>query len=53
VRTAPKPSPNTRVVEWLRRNERSIAVDPIVLGEVQFGILLLARGSQRSEHVAA
>lgn len=39
---ATKPDPDPRVVEWLRRNERSIVVDPIVLGEVRFGILLLA-----------
>jgi hypothetical protein len=46
---ATKPNPDSRVVEWLRRNERSIAVDPIVLGEVRFGILLLARGARRAE----
>jgi toxin FitB len=45
---ATKPDPDSRVVEWLRRNERSIAVDPVVLGEIRFGILLLARGSRRS-----
>lgn len=46
---ATKPDPDPRVVEWLRRNERSIVVDPIVLGEVRFGILLLARGTRRAE----
>lgn len=46
---ATKPDPDPRVVEWLRRNERSIVVDPIVLGEVRFGILLLARGARRTE----
>ena len=46
---ATKPNPDPRVVEWLRRNERSIVVDPIVLGEVRFGILLLARGARRAE----
>ncbi len=46
---ATKPNPDPRVVEWLRRNERSIVVDPIVLGEVRFGILLLARGTRRAE----
>jgi hypothetical protein len=46
---ATKPSPNPRIVEWLRRNERSIVVDPIILGEVRFGILLLARGARRAE----
>jgi hypothetical protein len=46
---ATKPDPDPNVVEWLRRNERSIVVDPIVLGEVRFGILLLARGARRTE----
>lgn len=46
---ATKPDPDPRVVEWLRRNERSVAVDPIVLGEVRFGILLLSRGKRRTE----
>jgi toxin FitB len=46
---ATKPEPNPRVVEWLRRNERSIVVDPVILGEVRFGILLLARGARRSK----
>ena len=43
-----KPAPDSRVVEWLRRNEREIAVDPIILGEVRFGILLLPRGNKRA-----
>jgi predicted nucleic acid-binding protein len=46
---ATKPDPDPSVVEWLRRNERSIVVDPIVLGEVRFGILLLARGARRAK----
>jgi toxin FitB len=46
---ATKPDADPRVVEWLRRNERSIVVDPVVLGEVRFGILLLARGARRAE----
>lgn len=45
---ATKPDPEPRVVEWLRRNERALTVDPIILGEVRFGILLLARGARRS-----
>lgn len=45
---ATKPDPDERVVEWLRRSESEIAVDPIVLGEVRFGILLLPRGRRRS-----
>ncbi|MEO5816310.1 MAG: PIN domain-containing protein [Gemmatimonadaceae bacterium] len=44
-----KPKPNLRVVEWLRRNEGEIAVDPIILGEVRFGILLLPKGRRRAK----
>jgi predicted nucleic acid-binding protein len=43
-----RPSPDANVVEWLRRSEREIAVDPIILGEVRFGILLLPKGRRRS-----
>jgi len=43
-----KPFPNVRVLEWLRTNEREIVVDPVVLGEIRFGILLLPRGKRRS-----
>jgi len=43
-----KPVPDARVVEWLRRNERDLAVDPFILGEVRFGILLLPRGKRRT-----
>ena len=43
-----KPAPDARVVEWLRANERDLAVDPLVLGEVRFGVLLLPRGKRRN-----
>ncbi len=43
-----KPAPDPAVVEWLRQNERHLAVDPIILGEVRFGILLLAKGRRRA-----
>jgi len=42
-----RPAPSAAVVAWLRRNERSLAVDPVILGEIRFGILLLARGRRR------
>jgi predicted nucleic acid-binding protein len=42
-----KATPNRRCLEWLKRHEREIAVDPIVLGEIRFGILLLAKGRRR------
>ncbi len=47
---ATKPAPDARVVEWLRRNEREIAVDPIILGEIRFGIHLLP-GGRRRQHL--
>jgi toxin FitB len=43
-----RPTPDSRVVAWLQRYERDIAVDPIVLGEVRFGILLLPTGRRRT-----
>lgn len=43
-----KPEPEVRVIDWLRANERDLAVDPVVLGEVRFGILLLPRGKRRT-----
>jgi predicted nucleic acid-binding protein len=43
-----QPAPDARVVGWLRANERDLVVDPIVLGEVRFGILLLPRGKRRN-----
>jgi len=44
---ATKPQPQEKVVEWLRRHERAIAVDPIILGEIRFGIHLLPAGARR------
>jgi predicted nucleic acid-binding protein len=43
-----RPEPKPAVVEWLRRHERSLAVDPVILGEVRYGIQLLPRGKRRS-----
>ena len=42
-----KPRPDAGVVDWLRDNEREIVVDPIIIGEIDFGILLLPRGKRR------
>jgi toxin FitB len=42
-----RPEPNREVVEWLREHESEIVVDPIVLGEIRFGILLLPAGRRR------
>ena len=43
-----KPVPHLPVVDWLRRHERDIGVDPIVLGEIRFGILLMPKGKRRT-----
>ena len=43
-----KATPDHNVVDWLRRNERDIAVDPIILGELRFGVLLLPKGKRRT-----
>ena len=45
---ATKPKPDARVVEWLACCEPELAADPIILGELRFGILLLPRGRRRS-----
>lgn len=44
---ATRPAPAEHVVEWLRRNERDLVIDPIVLGEIRFGIHLLPAGKRR------
>ncbi len=42
-----RPSPSPVVVAWLRENERDLAIDPIILGELRFGIHLLPAGKRR------
>ena len=44
---ATKPAPEPRVVDWLRRHERELAVDPVILGEIRFGIHLLPSSGRR------
>ena len=43
-----KATPDLNVVEWLRLQERDIAVDPVILGELRFGILILPKGKKRT-----
>ena len=43
--TRADPSPNA--IAWLRRNERELVVDPVILGEIRFGINLLPAGVRR------
>lgn len=43
-----RPRPHPGVIEWLRAHEPEIVVDPIVLGELRYGILLLPAGKRRA-----
>ena len=43
-----KRDPNPAVVQWLRSHELEIVVDPIIVGEIKFGILLMAHGKRRA-----
>jgi toxin FitB len=45
---ATKPAPNARVLNWLRAHERDLAINPVVLGELRFGILLVPKGKKRT-----
>ena len=42
-----KPTPNRAVVDWLIVNEAELAVSSIVLGELEYGILILPEGRRR------
>jgi toxin FitB len=35
------------VIGWLRRYEGDLAIDPVILGELRFGILILPGGRRR------
>jgi predicted nucleic acid-binding protein len=43
-----KQTPHTKVLEWLTKNEASLFVDSIILGELRIGILALPRGRKRA-----
>jgi predicted nucleic acid-binding protein len=43
-----RPRADGGVVAWLRLHEADLAVDPVILGEIRFGILLLPRGRRRA-----
>lgn len=43
-----KPVPDPRVVGWLRVHERDIVVDPVIVGELRFGILILPKSRKRT-----
>ena len=43
-----KPVPDSRVIAWLRAHEQDIVVNPVILGELRFGILVLPKGRKRA-----
>ncbi len=45
---ATRPEPSPFVVRWLREHERDLVVTPIVLGEIEYGILLMPAGRKRT-----
>jgi predicted nucleic acid-binding protein len=43
-----KALPDANVVGWLRAHEGDLVVDPIVLGELRVGVLVLPNGQKRT-----
>jgi predicted nucleic acid-binding protein len=43
-----KPSPHSSVLAWLREYEPELAVSPVVLGELEYGILILPPSRRRT-----
>lgn len=46
---ATKPLPNSKVIEWLTAHETELAINPIILGELRFGILLLPKSKRQKK----
>ena len=44
---ATRPTPNPGVLDWLRLHQAELAIDPIILGEISFGIRVLSAGRRR------
>jgi toxin FitB len=45
---ATKLQPDAGVVAWLSAHETELAINPIILGELRFGILLLPKSKRKS-----
>ncbi|NJM54997.1 MAG: hypothetical protein HC841_02905 [Verrucomicrobiae bacterium] len=43
-----KPAPDAAVLDWLRDHERELTVSPIILGELEYGILILPASRRRT-----
>ena len=46
---ATKPDPAPQVLDWLRLNEQNLAVTPVVLGELEYGVLLLPSSRRKKQ----
>lgn len=46
---ATKPDPAPQVLDWLRLNEQNLAVTPVVLGELEYGVLLLPASRRKKQ----
>lgn len=46
---ATKPRPDAKVIAWLAAHETELAINPIVLGELRFGVLLLPKSKRRNK----
>ncbi len=46
---ATKPDPEPQVLEWLRLNEAHLAVTPVILGELEYGILLFPTSRRKKQ----
>lgn len=44
-----KPRPADHVIAWLRAHDADLVINPIILGELQYGMLLLPRGQKRQK----
>jgi predicted nucleic acid-binding protein len=44
-----KPVPSSKVIDWLTANERNLAVDSVIVGELCVGILSLPYGRKRRQ----
>ena len=44
-----KPEPAPQVVEWLRLHEEYLAVTPVILGELEYGIIFLPASKRKKK----
>ncbi len=47
-----KPQPDRHAIDWLIENDSGVVVSPIVMGELEFGILMLPAGRRRTRLLA-